>query len=295
MIKKYAFIFFVLMVFSQTQISCACVNDTQIDIIANNTNTSPEIWRDVFENFCKVDTNINNSLENKTAENLLISESLKSNLTYRMDILNSSVNQQLLGTLDGWKAGMLNNTTALMNEIKLNLTNTIIDSNGNVIEQMDSITGRIRDEKVSFSLLKNITNTIELDTYRIVNANKTTTQSLFIVAVFSIITSVGIMLLIFKTDLIKTAKEGLPKYQNGKTKLSKNPSAIITDATIREKKKKLIKLKRKAIDLSNMDAAMLQHLVDAINEGMVNDEDELKKEHAEHLKEIKARKGGLFE
>lgn len=164
-----------------------------------------------------------------------------------------------------------------------------------IVDQIDSQLNRIRSDKVSYNQLNNISESIKMDVYAIVNRNKTTPT--FYMILFIANTVVTILLIFFMVPRI--AQNNIPQgytgtdytgpvnpiYKSNKPfKMSKTPSVAITDETIVNQRKLLRELKYNALLLSAKDPKEFKaQLLKDIDDNIVKDDVEL----AEHYKQTK--------
>lgn len=318
-----------------TPAAFGCINNTDIQDIADATGTQYILWDNIFSYYCdslddmtgQINENndtihevmnytnstvdsylrLNNltvehymNMSNKTIESYLRLNNLTMN-SY-LNMYNLSLNYYVNNT--GTKIDMMNDT---LHNLTIMQSWNILDDYKNmsdeadreIINQIDSQLSRLRSDKVSYSQMNNLTDSIKMDVYKIVNNNKTSPAFYGMLFLANVIVTVLLILLIVpRIGQINPMSQGYAStdYTNPPTasyksviptKVSSIPSIVVTNENIVNQKKTLRNLKYEALKLASKDTIELKkELMKDIDENMIKDETDLK-EHYTKLKAIR--------
>ena len=318
-----------------TPAAFGCINNTDIQDIADATGTQYILWDNIFSYYCDSlddmteQINENNdtihkamNYTNSTIDNYLILNNLTSehyinmsnqtiysylrlnNLTMDnyINMYNLSLNYYVNKT--GTRIDVMNDT---LHNITMTQSVNILDdykdvsdeADREIINQIDSQLSRLRSDKVSYSQMNNLTDSIKMDVYKIVNNNKTSPTFYGMLFLANIIMTVLIILFMgSRIGQLNPMSQGYAStdYTNPPkasyksvipTKVSSIPSIVVTNENIVNQKKTLRNLKYEALKLAGKDTIELKkELMKDIDENMIKDEDDLK-DHYTKLKAIR--------
>lgn len=295
---SYTFLFlaFFLLNFSQVD---ACYNETSLELLANQTNTSTELWAEIFDYFCESDAIILNttseindsvlnnsyslaSFSNKTTETIAL---MNNTMLHNDDVLNSSVNMQLLSTLSTWKLEMMENTSGAINQTS-NIVNAIAlsiaqNETEKAVNQFDSVTSRLSIEKADVSSINVTEKRLETLLFNTVRANKPTIWAYVFTALASIFVSFILMFLLMKGKFPISFESGGSKF--APPHITKSASAATADPRWNLKKSELRGLQtHAALQCGRGKGELINKVWEEINEGSLKTKEDVDKSIEEH-------------
>ena len=158
-----------------------------------------------------------------------------------------------------------------------------------IMDQTDSQLSRLRSDKVSYSQLNNLSESIKLDVYKIVNNNKTSPVSYYLLILINVVLTVILILIMVP----RLGGMGMTQQQQPTgtdyasppktlfrslipTKMSSIPSIVVTNENIVNQKKLLRNLKYDALKLAAKDTnEFKKELMKDIDDNMIKDTGEL--------------------